>query len=255
MATKKKKQTSKTHGPVAIADIPDDGFGIDIADTFDDGPEVSPYRSPTCRVYFGNGEVFKAPRDIICVSAKLSSICSSSHEILVEDVPAEAGHVLLHYLHTGTWQTLCRGYPIRGSRTSTYFETSLYVYAAARTYGLAGLAELAKENIPRYAEGLSALDIIVLAAKPCENLPEDDPWFLPFIKAQMEQLFEDSASVDQSVFLDCFNGSANYSRILVKSMALMCCEKLASFRLAEAQAVPLVAVKDVPHPVTLRSWI
>ncbi|KAK1580726.1 uncharacterized protein LY79DRAFT_520193 [Colletotrichum navitas] len=228
---KKKKAMSKAPKPVAVEDLFDDEPEVPIPDAFDDGPKVSPYTSPTCSVCFQDGKPFMVPRDILCVSDKLKGTSNGFNKFFIKDVPAEAGHVLLHYLHTRTWQTLCK-------RSSTQFETSVYVYAAAHTYDLAGLAELAKENIPRYANELSALDIIVLAGKPCERLPDDDPWFLAFINKQIEQLFADPASLDQSVFLECLNGAAKYSRILAKSVVSICCQKSASAESAEAQAVP-----------------
>ncbi|KAK1962072.1 hypothetical protein LY78DRAFT_672845 [Colletotrichum sublineola] len=123
---------------------------------------------------------------------------------------------------------------------STQFETSVYVYAAAQRYGLRGLVELAKENISRYANEMPPLDIIVLAAKPSDLLSDDDSWFFAFIKRQIQQIFEDPASLNESIFLDCFNGTAKYSRVLAKSMFLMCCQKAASVESAETHAVSVI---------------
>ncbi|KAK2056719.1 hypothetical protein LY76DRAFT_594878 [Colletotrichum caudatum] len=201
----------------------------------------SPYTSPICSIYFANGERFTVPRDIICVSAELERICSNGDEVVVEDVPPEAGHVLIHYLYTRTWQTLCsRDLPRYGHGNLTQFETSLYVYAAALTYGLVGLAELAKQNIPRYASELSVQDVVTSAAKPCEILPEDDPWFSTYIRVHIEQLFGDPDFFDQRAFLDCFNGASKYSRILAKCLVSICCQKAASAGSAEAHAAPVV---------------
>ncbi|KAK2007446.1 hypothetical protein LZ32DRAFT_593743 [Colletotrichum eremochloae] len=231
MAKKKKMRMSKS---------PDQGEPVAVADDFDDGPEVSPYTSPICSVYFNSGEPFMVPRDIICVSAELNRICSSSSQIDIQDVPAEAGHVLVHYLHTRTWQSLRKMYYGHNSRISTQFETSVYVYAAAQRYGLGGLVELAKENISRYTNEMPPLDIIVLAAKPSDLLSDDDSWFFAFIKTHIQQMFEDPASLNESVFLDCFNGAAKYSRVLAKSMFLMCCQKAASVESAETHAVSVI---------------
>ncbi|KAK1976350.1 hypothetical protein LZ30DRAFT_603661 [Colletotrichum cereale] len=219
---------------------PKDEEAVSVADAFEDGPEVSPYTSPSCSVYFKGGTPFIVPRDIIRVSVELDRICNDFNDMIrLEEVPDEAGHVLVHYLYTCTWQTLRKRYSLQDSEQLTQVETGLYVYAAAQTYGLTGLAELAKENISRYASGLSAIDIIVLAAKPCEILPDDDSWFSAFVKMQIEQLFEDPASLNQSVFLECFNGATRYSRVLAKGMVLLCCEKSASLEPAEAQDVPV----------------
>ncbi|KAK2048015.1 hypothetical protein LZ31DRAFT_606790 [Colletotrichum somersetense] len=246
MARKKKKQPAMNRAPeqnepvaitdtsdvVATADTIDDGSEVPISDAHADGPEVSPYTSPICSIHFANSMAAMIPRDIICVSAELKRICSNDDEVII-DVPPEAGHVLVHYLYTRTWQILRRG-------DLTRFETCLYVYAAAQTYGLLGLAELAKQNITRYASELSLQDVIILAAKPCEILPEDDPWFLTYTRVHIRQLFGDPDSLDQPAFLACLNGGSKYSRVLAKSLVSICCQKAASAGSAEAHAVSVV---------------
>ncbi|KAK2024774.1 hypothetical protein LX32DRAFT_704709 [Colletotrichum zoysiae] len=242
MAKKKKKpvmnRAREQNEPVAITDTSD---VVATADTIDDEPEVpipeglvdkperSPYTSPACSVSFAHSMAAMIHRDIICVSAELKRLCSNGDEVII-DVPPEAGHVLVHYLYTRTWQILQRG-------DLTRFETCLYVYAAAQTYGLLGLAELAKQNITRYASELSLQDVITLAANPCEILPEDDPWFLAYIRVHIKQLFGDPDSLDQTAFLACLNSRSKYSRVLAKILVSICCQKAASAGSAEAHAV------------------
>ncbi|WYZ45643.1 hypothetical protein EsH8_VIII_000959 [Colletotrichum jinshuiense] len=219
-----------------------------IAEAFDVGPEVSPYKSPGCKVYFKSGQPSVVPRDIICASVELDRICSSFNEIRITDVPDEAGHVLVHYLHTGTWQTLRNGHLLHDSKISTQFETSVHVYTAAQAYGLPDLAEIAKEHISRFAESLPALDVIVLAASACGLLPDDDLWFSAFIKMRIEDLFEDPDSLNQPVFLACFDAATTYSKMLVKSMVQICCEKSAFGKSAESNITPEPEAESEPEP-------
>ncbi|KAK1973570.1 hypothetical protein LZ30DRAFT_787691 [Colletotrichum cereale] len=200
-------------------------------ETLDVGPEESPYTSPICKIYFKNQQPFTIPRDLIRASVELDKICGSSNSsIHIKNVPDEAGHVLVHYLYTGTWQTLSKRHSLQDSKASTHLETSVYVYAAARAYALPGLAELAKENISKSANRLLALDVIVLAAAACEVLPDTDLWFLAFIKMRIEHLFEDLASLNQSVFLGCFHVNTSYSKILTKSLVRICCDNSISLK-------------------------
>ncbi|KAK6222512.1 hypothetical protein QIS74_04214 [Colletotrichum tabaci] len=198
-------------------------------------PKVSPYASPSCKVYFKSGQQFRVPRDLLC--EELDVIRRSSHEIRLRHIPDEAGHVLIHYLHTGTWQTLQGKYPLDTARNPTQLGTSLHVYAAARTYKLPWLLALAEARISRYAVASPALEILVLASDACQLLGEDDRWFSDFIKLHVQQLFEDPASLDKIGFLKCFDSATPYSKMLVKLMIEICCEK-STFVYPESQPAP-----------------
>ncbi|KAL0929305.1 uncharacterized protein CTRU02_215758 [Colletotrichum truncatum] len=205
----------------------------------DVGPEVSPYASPACTIYFKDGQPSTIPRDIVCVSNELVKICSEHNKIRLDKVPHQAGHVLVHYLHTGSWQTLYKRHPLSDYKTSTQFETSIHVYAAARAYGLPELADLAKDKIFGFAEALPALEAIVLGANACDLLPDDDLWFLAFIKRRIERLFENPGPSDQPVFLKCFHRASTYSKMLIKSMFWICMEKSALSKPAKGHNVPV----------------
>ncbi|GKT83950.1 hypothetical protein Ct61P_01800 [Colletotrichum tofieldiae] len=204
-------------------------------ETLDVGPEKSPYTSPICKIYFKNQQPFTIPRDLIRASVELDKICGSSNSsIHIKNMPDEAGHVLVHYLCTSTWQTLCKRHSLQHSKASTHLETSVHVYAAARAYGLPGLAELAKKNICQSADALPAQDVIALAADVCELLPEDDSWFLAFTQIRIESLFKGPSSLNQSVFLACFDIKSTYSKIMVKSLVHICCQNSVLLKPAES---------------------
>ncbi|GJC88130.1 hypothetical protein ColLi_10968 [Colletotrichum liriopes] len=181
--------------------------------SLDVGPEVS------------NGQKFKIPHDLLRLSEELENICGSRHKVLLEDIPDEAGHVLLHYLHTGSWQTLRVNESTPTAIHSTQLKVSLYVYGAARIYKLPGLAELAKEKICHYAGRLPALEILGLASDAGRLLGEDDLWFSAFIRLRIQQLFEDPTSLNKKVLLECFRSATTYSGILIKGLIDICHEK------------------------------
>ncbi|KAK2009149.1 hypothetical protein LZ32DRAFT_590824 [Colletotrichum eremochloae] len=185
------------------------------------GPKASPYASPSCEVYFKSGQLFRVPRDLLC--GGLESIRSSSNKIRLKHVLDEAGHVLIHYLHTGTWQTLDDTDLSDGARHLKRLEVSLHVYATAQTYNLPGLAEIAKEEVSRYEEVLPALQILVLASDACQLLGDDDVWFSAFIKLRVEQLFGDAASLDRTRLLTCFDTATPYSKMLISFIVEICC--------------------------------
>ncbi|KAK2005709.1 hypothetical protein LZ32DRAFT_652201 [Colletotrichum eremochloae] len=136
----------------------------------------------------------------------------------------EAGHVLIHYLHTGTWQTLRVNDPTPAVIRSTQLNISLHVYAAAQAYELPDLAELAKDKISHYAGQLPDLEVLVLASDAGRLLGEGDLWFSDFIRLRIRQLFEDPALLNRTEFLGCFNIVTTYTRMLIKGLIDICCD-------------------------------
>ncbi|WQF76955.1 hypothetical protein CDEST_01969 [Colletotrichum destructivum] len=218
----KKKNTSRAVSPQQTPEplIPDNSLDV--------GPEVSPYSSSSCTVYFKGGRQFIIPYDLLRSSKKLEEIYGGWCEIRLRDIPDEAGHVLIHYLHTGTWQTLRVNNPTPAVVHSTQLNISLHVYAAAQAYELPDLAELAKGKISHYAGLLPDLETLVLASDAGRLIGEDDLWFSAFIRLRIRQLFEDPASLNKTRFLGCFDSATTYTRMLAKGLIDICCDKSTS---------------------------
>ncbi|KAK1574399.1 uncharacterized protein LY79DRAFT_523998 [Colletotrichum navitas] len=209
------------------------------------GPKVSPYASPSCKVYFRSGQPFIVPRGLL--REGLESICYKSNEIRLENVLDECGHVVIHYLHTGRWQTLDDADLPGAARLSKRLEVSLLVYGTAQTYNLPGLAELSKQKISQYAGALPALQVLVLASDACQLLGEGDLWFSTFIKLRVEELFQDASSQEKTRFLTCFDTATPYSKMLVKLIVEICCRNSAPF-CPESQPNTPPAEPELPEP-------
>ncbi|KAK1977513.1 hypothetical protein LZ30DRAFT_664863 [Colletotrichum cereale] len=198
--------------------------------------KVSPYASPSCKVYFKSGRLFRVPRDLLCEA--LESIRRSSNEIRLKNVPDEAGHVLIHYFHTGKWQILESEDILDAATDLNDLEVSLHVYATAQTYNIPGLAELAKQEILSNAGSFSDLQVLVSASDACQLVGENNLWFSAFIKRRVERLFQDTASLNKARFLMCFDTATPYSQMLVGLMLEICCKNSSPFY-PESQATPL----------------
>ncbi|KAF4917728.1 hypothetical protein CGCVW01_v009592 [Colletotrichum viniferum] len=208
----------------------------------EDAPVLSPYTSPSCRVYFRNKVPFFIPRDLLCNASELLGALATLpsiepqerlNDIHIEEVPDDAGHVLVHYLYTGTWQTLSQSHPQQEPITSydsnisvikSDFETSVHVYCAAKAYGLPALVGMAKQEVLRLANYLTPLDVVVSASEACQLLSEHDIWFRSFLQRRLRLMFNTSKYLDDSVFLGCVQHGTVYSNFLVKSMFLLCCQ-------------------------------
>ncbi|KAF4824742.1 hypothetical protein CGCSCA5_v000818 [Colletotrichum siamense] len=208
----------------------------------EDAPVLSPYTSPSCRIYFRNKIPFFVPRDLLCNGSELLGTLATLpsiepqkrlNDIHIEEVPDDAGHVLVHYLYTGTWQTLSQSHSQQEPITSydsnisvikSDFETSVHVYCAAKAYDLSALVGMAKKEVLRLANCLTPLDVVVLASEACQLLVEHDIWFRSFLQRRLRLMFNTSKYLDDSVFLGCVQHGTVYSNFLVKSMFLLCCQ-------------------------------
>ncbi|KAK1973310.1 hypothetical protein LZ30DRAFT_828043 [Colletotrichum cereale] len=200
------------------------------------GPEASPYSSPICNVAFKSGQRFHISSDLL--PDELKDFRRSSGELRIKNIPDEAGHVLLHYLYTGTWQTLRVKDSLDAVNHSTQLEISLHVYATARTFHLPDLAEFAKDDIFHHAQELPTVEVLVLASDACRHLGAEDLWLSAFTKQRTQQLFEGSGSLNKTGFLECFNNSPAYSKMLVKRLVDMLSEKSTSVNSNEFQTMP-----------------
>ncbi|KAF4860933.1 hypothetical protein CGCSCA1_v015012 [Colletotrichum siamense] len=266
MAKKKKKSQANTTDATTVDAMPPADYPMIPEDeplpppddsepsAPEDAPVLSPYTSPTCRVYFRNKIPFFVPRDLLCNASELLGALvtlpsdepqnelddihieepqDELNDIHIEEVPDDAGHVLVHYLYTGTWQTLSQShsqqepptcYDSNISVIKSDFETSVHVYCAAKAYGLPALVGMAKKELLRLANYLTPLDVVVSASEACQLLSEHDIWFRSFLQRRLRLMFNTSKYLDDSVFLGCVQHGTVYSNFLVKSMFLLCCQ-------------------------------
>ncbi|EEU34833.1 uncharacterized protein NECHADRAFT_102248 [Fusarium vanettenii 77-13-4] len=138
-----------------------------IGKNMDSRPEHSPYASQVCAVYFqGNGPLH-IPHALLHQSAELTSrdvatgCCSSSfRELHLNDIGYDTGHVLIHFLATGRYQCLKPQGDNSTKRYTSEFTTALRVYAAAQTFELPSLRDLARREMIDLGDRLSLPSLI-----------------------------------------------------------------------------------------------
>lgn len=112
-------------------------------------------------------------------------------------VHPDIGHTLVHYLYTGTYETL-RCSSSEGLRRAIEFRRSVHVYHAARMYGIDGLVQYAKEYMRRFDDAATLFDILDVGREVFSKLPNDETWFQEYIAEKMNSALE----ADQESFKD-----------------------------------------------------
>ncbi|KAJ4252963.1 hypothetical protein NW762_010872 [Fusarium torreyae] len=131
--------------------------------------ERSPYTGDICEIFFQGQGPINVPKHILGKCPKLASRLSEKwflSKLLdifnVEDITFEVGHIVIHFLTTGTYQCLKRKGHSEDERKSFELSTAFNAYATALTLELPSLPELAEAEMVRLEQQMS-LNLIAWA--------------------------------------------------------------------------------------------
>lgn len=122
---------------------------------------------------------------------------------------AATGHTLVHYLYTGTYQTLETKSDDAASMTHIKFKQALLVFAIATMYELPDLEGLAKEQIRTHGS-LMALDEVLDTTKKCTWFPKMAwSWFHEYLQDRVKEQFDlDYAYFTRKVYINSVGDGA-----------------------------------------------
>ena len=156
----------------------------------------SPYTSSPVALYIGpRRQQYYVPRVFL---QGIDWIASRSWGGVVPlpDVDEITGHVLVHYLHTGVYQTLDDVEPPAAGRADTEFKRAFLVYIAAKKYGIQNLSHLAKREMKHFGAKMSVFDIIEAVREDFSRTPDNAIWVQRYLERRAKAAFE----ADHTVF-------------------------------------------------------
>ncbi|KAK2739764.1 hypothetical protein FQN57_006461 [Myotisia sp. PD_48] len=181
----------------------------------------SPYASDACSIYFHpKGKKYTVPERLIhCVPKLKALLVNSSLELY--DVDEEVAHTLLHFLCTGTYETLkprfCAMTP--DEERMTEFRRSILVYNVARQYDIVGLEIQARQNILIYDKESTFVEFLMNARRVHPSQLEPDQWFSQFVKERMTGAYTQNDQIFKTEeFLDVMGFSSEFDKFLVQSI-------------------------------------
>ena len=154
------------------------------------------------------------------------------------------GHVLVHYLHTGTYESLRPKPTDTMSKQICELKTSIQAYAAARAYDLPELMRLAEARIDKYGEGLPLPALLEVARDAYPTLTEGDNWFLDYLRSRIRPHLKDAKSLLGSNLLDQISGILSPHKVLLRTVLELFCERIVT------HPEPLPASSPLTSPVT-----
>lgn len=97
------------------------------------------------------------------------------------DIHGAAAHTLVHFLYTGTYETMASPLERNVSFKEREFHRSIYVYQVSRSCKIPDLTKLAIKHIEEYSKGVPFPDILRWTAQIFPKLPKDEVWLQNFV--------------------------------------------------------------------------
>jgi hypothetical protein len=156
----------------------------------------SPYTSPIATLYIGTSrQAYYIPKDLLQRPEWMKySPGWIKPNMRLHSVDEDTGHVLVHYLCTGTYQTLDNMNASTDNNGRVEFKRAVMAYFAARTYELDGLQQLAMENIERCGMEMTTLDIVDLVNQEFSDIVDKTGWFYDYLKEKAKKTFQDECT-------------------------------------------------------------
>jgi len=156
----------------------------------------------------------------------------------LSDVDDDIGHTLVHFLYTGTYQTL-KPSSVGSENVSgdiLEYKRSLQVYSVAKTYGLGQLEHYARENMQRYGSEMCVTDMVAATQDiDFESGDEDDAegqtWSMKYLQEKLKAEFAKDEDIFVSEgFLKSLGNRPVVTRQLIKLMDGIYKEKIAQLK-------------------------
>ncbi|PYH89805.1 hypothetical protein BO71DRAFT_402756 [Aspergillus ellipticus CBS 707.79] len=217
---------------------PNTDFDDDTVDVEEyEQPELSPYETRLVVVLMGPSErKYSIPEYYLKQSPVFADILSTYPQfitrttpcIALPDIDDDITHTIVHYLHTGTYQTLRQG----GDWTKTEYSRSVLVYAAASKYELRGLLTLAKKYMQKLDKNLSIFDVLSSARKAFTKIPDYDQWFFStYVKSRLNAAFDEDEDLFESPrFQYLLSAEPGFVTCLVQAMVAIYEAKLSELK-------------------------
>ena len=154
----------------------------------------SPYTNPLTRFYIGpNKKRYYVRRDLLQRPEWMNSNSGwLGPSVDLPSIDEDTGHTLVHYLHTGAYETLDNLDVSTADHERVELKRAIRTYFTARTYDLSGLQQLAMDNIECYGMRLSVIDVFELIDQEFPKFEDESGSFYEYLKKIFRVRFEDN---------------------------------------------------------------
>lgn len=180
----------------------------------------SPYTGQRADIVCGDKEAsYILPLNLVAHYPKISSLFEYwSDKIPLKDVNAAVGHIIVHFLYTGTYQCLQPEESSTRDKKRVEFKTSIRAYIAARAYGIPVLAKLASLEAEILGDDLDFSTIVDLLEETYARPPIDDAWISEYIRNRISGILSQPRMFSSE---DKSKQNTSIAQICVESMMVI----------------------------------
>jgi len=143
-----------------------------------------------------------------------ASLSQRSSSVYLPDIDTSTGHVLVHYLYTGAYQTLDRE-ETSLVKVHAEFKKAFVGYKAAKTYEISGLQQLAMDEIEQYGKAMTIFNVIEAIDENFSTLTSDTDWFLEYLIGKFSRAFQEDFTIfATSGFFDSISNADLYKFVV-----------------------------------------
>ncbi|KAI0871023.1 hypothetical protein GGS24DRAFT_473174 [Hypoxylon argillaceum] len=209
-------------------------------------PESSPYTNPLLSLHFGDGPALIIPDQFFAKRPRLSHLFSSfDRKVQLKHISGAAGHVLVHYLFTGTYECLKPKGSSLCEKDTSEFATSVRVYAVAQEYELPDLEALARGEMVILGRRLQVTQILDVLNDALPTPSVGDLWIQSYI-ASLVRPFLNSSKAPSCCLPDSSGKPLSIANTLLKVVIELWGEKSNSRSLGLSGLGAIEARHDEP---------
>ncbi|KAF5541850.1 hypothetical protein FMEXI_7774 [Fusarium mexicanum] len=199
-----------------------------MAEHGDARPTYSPYANGSCAVYFSGAAPLHIPQSLLSQGMKeAGEFRHDGHlpllsSLRLDDITFDAGHVIIHYLVTGTYECLQPLEEKQDERISAELATAIRVYVATGILSLPRLREMTRAEIVRLGDHLS-LPVLIAVMEEAALTFDENPAIATYIESRVlsfnQHVIPDGES-GADIILDMMGASNSLSKVLLRSIIL-----------------------------------
>jgi hypothetical protein len=192
-----------------------------------------PYAGAPATLHIGpSSHVYHAPRALLPATLLQChgwiGPAAQAPDISLPDVDDDTAHTLLHYLHTGLYESLAARPSSALDEARGEFARALAAYAVAARYEISGLAALARREVLAWGEGLGVDHVVgLLEGRFAKVHDEEGGWLKEWVRGKCRAAFE--ADYGRFARMDVWDGVGDVVlyRWLMKCLVEMLSERVA----------------------------
>lgn len=189
-------------------------------------PKSSPYELPFVTLVIGEKR-YVLPGHFLHRYPMLDQRVNGSLEIDLSSVHEDVGHTVVHFLYSGSYETINSPLDEGASDMTREYKRSILAYHASRSYGLSGLEVISKQKIEQLGEDLPVSEILRATRDVLSSLPVDETWLPLYIERNLQRLVQPGRTDLEDLF-DALGQDHRFDNTVMRITVDILCSRLMS---------------------------